>query len=463
MRLTAGRLEGWPKTVRERKERPQKHGAYSDTYSTGVLKMGKSTNQSIEDKIHEFLKGGFSPRFGKSDPELRTDKRWQKCRDLGTELWLDTGSPEDISKCWTRQFSAVTTNNTLLNAQVQTGRYDKLVADLRRMLEEYDLDENRKKMEYAFVLNAYHALRLVERFDAYVSVEEHTDLAFDAQAALEYARRYYAVCPERFIVKIPFTPAGLLATRKAANEGIPVNHTLGFSARQNYLIARIGRPRFVNVFLGRLNAFVNDNHLGTGEYVGERAAIASNAAVNRLRQAGAAPSRQIAASLRDGQQVASLVGVDVLTMPPKVASQYMEMEIPLEQITDRSGAQYEIGVGSAADVAKCGLNMLWEVPDRLVRCVDRLEKENLEDCTPDQLIDFFHENGCGDMMVRWTDKQTKTSMREGKIPHLENWKDALVEKKIGLDSLMNLAGLCSFSADQKAMDDRVKSVLEKTD
>jgi transaldolase len=428
-----------------------------------VEKMGRSASQTIEARIHEFLKSGFSPHFGRSDSGLGSDERWQKCRDIGTELWLDTGSAEDISRCWTQQFSAVTTNNTLLNKQVQTGQYDKLVADIRKMLEEYDLDESRKKMEYAFVLNAYHALRLVEKFDAYVSVEEHTDLAYDVPAALDYARRYYAICPQRFFVKIPFTPAGLLTSRKAANEGIPVNHTLGFSARQNYLIARIARPRFVNVFLGRLNAFVNDNHLGTGEYVGERSTIASNAAVKRLRQSGAAPSRQIAASLRDGQQVASLIGVDVLTMPPKVASEFREMKIPVEQITDQSDAQYEIGVGNPGDVGKYGLNMLWEVPERLIRCVDKLEKENLEDFTPDRLIDYFHENGCGDMMVRWSENQIKTSMKEGKIPHLENWKNDLVEKKVGLDSLMNLAGLCSFSADQRAMDDRVKSVLEKTD
>jgi hypothetical protein len=39
--------------------------------------------------------------------------------------------------------------------------------------------------------------------------------------------------------------------------------------------------------------------------------------------------------------------------------------------------------------------------------------------------------------------------------------DALADKSIGLDSLMNLAGLRSFATDQKAMDDRVRQVLAK--
>ena len=424
--------------------------------------MQKSGRQSIEEKIHSFLRDGFSPKFGQVSAEFDTNRHWKKCNDLGTELWLDTGNVEDISRCWTREFRAVTTNNTLLNKEVQTGRYDRLIAEIDGMLEEYNLDKDRKKLEFAFVLNAYHALRLVEKFDAYVSVEEHTDLAYDVGAALNYARRYHAVCPERFIVKIPFTPAGLLATRLAADEGIPVNHTLGFSARQNYVIARISRPSFVNVFLGRLNSFVQKNGLGTGEYIGERAALASHAAIEELRSQGSAPSRQIAASLRDGKQVESLVGIDVMTMPPGVAEEFIGMDIPLDQVADRTGANYEPGLGNPTDIGKYGLDMFWEVPDRLVRCIDRLENEDLGRYTPDKIIDFFHANDCGDVMVRWTEKQIKTSWDEGKIPHLDNWKDTIVDKAIGIDSLMNLAGLYSFSTDQNAMDNRVISILEKT-
>ena len=65
------------------------------------------------------------------------------------------------------------------------------------------------------------------------------------------------------------------------------------------------------------------------------------------------------------------------------------------------------------------------------------------------------------MLVRWSDKQIETSSKEGKIPKLENWKGALGDKSIGLDSLMNLAGLNSFATDQQAMDARVRQVLDK--
>jgi len=39
--------------------------------------------------------------------------------------------------------------------------------------------------------------------------------------------------------------------------------------------------------------------------------------------------------------------------------------------------------------------------------------------------------------------------------------DQLAAGEIGLDSLMNLAGLNSFAADQKAMDDRITNLLAK--
>ena len=64
-------------------------------------------------------------------------------------------------------------------------------------------------------------------------------------------------------------------------------------------------------------------------------------------------------------------------------------------------------------------------------------------------------------MTYWSE-QIKTSLKEGKIPKFSNWKDALESGRIGLDSIMNLAGLNHFREDQEAMDKRVHSVWEKS-
>jgi hypothetical protein len=106
------------------------------------------------------------------------------------------------------------------------------------------------------------------------------------------------------------------------------------------------------------------------------------------------------------------------------------------------------------------LNTLWDVEDKLVAAAESLQQEDLEHFTPQELIQFFAHHGCGDFLVDWTTQQRATSAKEGKIPRLENWKDLLAGGRIGLDALINLGGLSSFTADQNDMDRRVADVLK---
>ena len=411
-----------------------------------------------QQRVSEFIRKDFTPHFGELE-SFGTNRLWVLARQAGSELWLDTGNLVEIAQLWTDELTAVTTNNTLLNKEIQAGAYDTLVPEAAAVLADADLTERERLLELAFILNAYHGLRLVEQFDGYVSVEEHTDLANDLDAAVAVGRRYHAICPERFIVKIPFTPAGVLAPRRLSAEGIPVNHTLGFSARQNVVMARIGRPQFVNVFMGRLNAFASDNGLGDGQFVGERALMASQNAVRSLRDAGKTPTRQIAASIRDDQQIVNSLGCDVLTIPVKSAKVYLWPGPADEEIRDRTGQDFQPTFADGADPAAAGLNTLWDVDDALVACLDALEASDIDAMSPDDLVGFFSDHGCGDVLPRWTDEQVATAAAEGKIPKLATWADPLAAKSIGLDALMNLAGLLSFTADQKAMDDRVAGLL----
>ncbi len=411
-------------------------------------------------RVRALVRGDLAPHFGELADEFPSNPYWESLKALGGELWLDTGDIDEIRRMWTREFTALTTNNTLLNREVQKGTYDGLIVRAATLLDQYpEMTEQERKLEFAFILNARHGLKLVELFDAYVSVEEHTDLADDQEGAINYARRLYEICPERFFIKIPFSPAGLLATRRLSREGVPVNHTLGFSARQNYLITRVGRPAFVNVFMGRLNSFVADNGLGEGTYVGERATLASQRAVRRLRRESGLTTRQIGASFREGRQVADLAGLDVATIPSRVAREFLELAVPPAEIADRTGEDYQPALNDDVDPRTVGLHTLWEIDDRLIRCVDELEEQPLDDFTDEALVDFLREHGCGDVLVRWTEEQVNTSAREGKIPRLSNWQDELADGSIGLDSLMNLAGWNSFNSDQVEMDERVREVL----
>jgi len=409
--------------------------------------------------VKSLARQGFEHEFGRSKTVWQADPAWDSLLETGTRLWLDTGDLEEASRLWCSQFQALTTNNTLLNKEVQKGIYDALVqesVDLIRTAAP-NLEEKDLLLELAFFLNAYHGLRLVERFDAFVSVELHTDLADDVQRTVAYGKRFHEVCPERFIVKVPFTPAGILGARRLGQMGVPVNLTMGFSARQNVLVALLSNPSYVNVFMGRLDAFVADNQLGNGDNVGEKATLATQRNLLALRQAKKTSSLLIGASMRSGNQVASLAGVDVFTMPTQVARQYLDMA--KESLESQVHVDPPVRFETEQEQAGCGADRLWDVPQSFLDCVEGLAKENLDFWTPADLRHCLEEASYGDLFPDWLREEREIVAREGKIPVFSTWRESLAEGRVGLDALLNLSGLYSFMADQKALDDRVRSLI----
>lgn len=415
---------------------------------------------ALAPEMHTWVLQGFAPRFGKLADTFDSNPRWQALAATGTELWLDTGDRAGAESLWSCEFRALTTNNTLLNKEVQRGQYDDLVrrtaARLRQLAP--DISNDMLVLEIAFVLNAYHGLRLVERFDASVSVEEHTDLAHDAELAVLYGKRLHAVCPERFIVKLPLTPAGLVGMRRLRQAGVPINFTLGFSARHNYIAARFGNPDFVNVFLGRLSAFVADEKLGSGAGVGEKATVASQEALTELRRGGTARTRQIAASMRSGEQVWSLAGVDVMTMPLTVAQEYRDAARAAVSHRGPKAADFDIEMDAAAH-RSLHFDALWDISPALRAGMDALMAADVDRMTPGDLAGFLRSHGAADVFPEWTAADLAALTAEGKIPKLSRWRTQLESGAIGFDALINAAGLCSFATDQKALDDRVRGLL----
>src|SRR5262245_60907063 len=108
-------------------------------------------------------------------PAPASDPALAKLRQLGTQLWLDTGNLEEASLLWRREMSALTTNNTLANQVVQTGLMDDVIRDAARRIREVEpgISPDSLTLDIVFVVNCQIALRLVSAFDALVSVELH--------------------------------------------------------------------------------------------------------------------------------------------------------------------------------------------------------------------------------------------------------------------------------------------------
>ena len=421
------------------------------------------TNTDLAWQVRQFLLHDFHPHYYQLHDKFDSTYQWRKMRMLGTDLWLDTGDIPQASDQWTREFSALTTNNTLLNNEVQKGIYDTFILEASQMLDSYaELSTSEKLLELSFMLNAHHALRLIEIFDAHVSVELHTDLATNIEKTVYYAKRYSYICPERFIVKIPLTPAGIIAARLLGKKGAHINQTLGFSARQNYISAKLAAPAYVNIFLSRLNRFIEANKLGTGKYVGQKTTLASQALITDLRKKFGIRTKQIGASFREPDQISDLAGIDVMTIPPKIAKDFLRLDIDPEKLEDKTESLYAPGIKESINPESIRLDTLWNIDKELVACLDNLQFEDVDKFTPADLIEYFVEHDCGDIFIPWSDQEWAQSRAEGKIPKLRRWKDQLADRAIGLDSLMNLAGLNSFASDQAAMDQKIRNVLSES-
>lgn len=406
-------------------------------------------NELMKEKIREFVLKGVNEDKVVGKPDIF----WQGLRNAGTELWLDTGDIDEAEKNWSAEMTALTTNNTLVNKEIQKGIYDSFIAEAREIVKDLPLQE--QVVEIAFILNARHGLRLAQKFGGFVSVELHTNTAHDFEAIVDYGKRYFTICPDQFIVKVPYTAVGLLGARKLRELGVKINFTLEFSARQNAMVAAITKPNYCNVFLGRIGAYISNNGLGNGSGAGERTVISTQKLIGELTKNNKVPTKLIAASLRNYSQLDSLAGTDVYTMPTKVAADGKENM----DGNFKSKLDMVYPVDLTEDALKYYPEKLWDITENEIALAKDLDKNCPEDGT--ELIARVHEAGCGDLFPYLSDEDFTFIASDGKIPKHDRWAERIESGELAIDTLLNLAGLASFTADQAELDARIRRIIRE--
>jgi transaldolase len=149
--------------------------------------------------------------------------------------------------------------------------------------------------------------RICEILRGPVSAEVVSDTA-DGMIAEGHA---LAALHEHVVVKVPFSEAGLAATRALSQEGITINMTLVFSANQALLSAEAGAT-YISCFMGRLDDISVDSTAVLREIV------------ETLRPGGYT-AQVLAASIRSPEHVviAAKLGCEVATVPAKVLRQML--------------------------------------------------------------------------------------------------------------------------------------------
>ena len=403
---------------------------------------------NFNDKIRQLVQNDLNEVkiTAKSDPF------WDGLRKTGTALWLDTGDMLEAEANWSVEMTALTTNNTLINNEIQKGIYDGFISDVNKVLRDVPVEQRVK--EIAFVLNARHGLRLATRFGGLVSVELHTDTAFDIEAIVNYGKRYHEICPDQFIVKVPYTPEGFLGAKKLRDAGVKINFTLEFSARQNVLVTMLSRPSYLNVFLGRVGGFIADNKLGDGTGAGEMAVLSSQKWVTELSATNPWKTKLIAASLRNYGQLEMLAGTDIYTMPPKVAaSGHSNLSGKFES---KLNEDYEVNLNHSA--AGASIEKFWEVDYKVLELGKQLAANVPASGT--ELVERAHKAGCDDMFPVLTTDDMKRVEADGKIPVYSKWENRIKSGELAPDTLLTLAGLASFTKDQNQLDERIKNIID---
>ena len=149
--------------------------------------------------------------------------------------------------------------------------------------------------------------RICELVDGPTSAE----VVADEPAGMVAEGRALAGLHQHVVVKVPFSRAGLAATRELTSDGIPVNMTLVFSASQSLLAAEAGAT-YVSCFMGRVDDVSVD------------ATAVLREIVEALRP-GDVQAMVLAASLRHPMHAvtAARLGCEVATVPGKVLRQML--------------------------------------------------------------------------------------------------------------------------------------------
>jgi len=166
----------------------------------------------------------------------------------GTKLWLDSVDPDLVVAARASGATGATSNPIIIGDLIESGRYDQ---DLSRLLSK----EKLSTYDTAWALTDQVVATAQKEFlpvwqstagnDGYVSFEVDP-LLEDPEKAIPQEQQVadyidlglkWSAAYQNRMIKVPATPAGLLAVEELAAQGVPLNVTLIFTMRQ-YQAAR---------------------------------------------------------------------------------------------------------------------------------------------------------------------------------------------------------------------------------
>jgi transaldolase len=256
------------------------------------------------------------------------------------------------------------------------------------------------------------------------------------------------------IIKVPFVPYApecFIVARDLEREGMPVNFTSTFSARQEVAAAPLCNVSRTNIFLGRLDQGLEACVLGA------QVSLEAQRALRQLRRAFAVKTLLIVARIRNWNTFVQTAGWDVYTVPVNVLRDWMKQDqIAPEQVTSRLDQSYSDHLGISDQVLSLlGTERIARLYDVEPSFIDFLQtfgstREWRELNDAETLFKRFEEAGYGDMF--YSPRQDDwAEIRGGKVPDL----NGSLTQRLPLDTLYSLLADADFEKHQEEMDDQI--------
>jgi len=287
-----------------------------------------------------------------------------------------------------------------------------------------------------------------------VSLQLHMALGRDAETSKRVGRYLRRMVPSG-VVKVPFTPHlphCFLIARDLEREGIPVNFTSTFSARQVVAAALLSNVTLTNIFMGRINQGLK------AALLGEHVDLEAQRALLRLRREAGVKTLLIVASVREWRTFVDVAGCDVFTAPLDAIRGFMsQTEVPAAAVRSQIETSYADRLGIPDDLLRSvgapRITRLYDVEPELVRFLTefRASKDFQELHDGDALYTRCERAGFGDLF--YSPSATEwTELRKNKLPDF----GAALTKRLPLDTLYSLLADADFDKVQEDMDRQIQ-------
>lgn len=405
-------------------------------------------------------------------PKLVSSPILRAIRNVGTaHIYADTADVEELKALLSTDDGAIisevdgnTVNQPLvhkvLRRVLEEGKASKWATTLKAQYAELT-PKDLLPLLYAIicgrignrVLGALAAGRAWE-----VSLQLHMGLTADPEAAKKVGRSMRRMVPTAF-VKVPFAPHAphcFLVARDLEREGIPVNFTSTFSARQVVAAGLLADVTRTNIFMGRLDQGLQ------AELLGAQVDLSAQRALTQLRGSTGIKTQLIVASMRNWWSFIQTAGCDIYTAPVQVIRDLLQQpKVRPDEIRSQLDTTYEARLGISTEVlAKLSpqrIAALYRIDPAFIEFLKAYrasaEYQDLKD--GDRLARRFEEAGFGDFFYAPTAAEW-AELRRGKLPDL----DAPLTARLPLDTLYSLLADADFEKYQEEMDREIEQRLQ---